>query len=256
MFSPPETWASTVVIPELESSSTRDQGGYKSFRLSMIMGVIFFLFLTAFRVVFTKPRRHGRRRPHSEFKPMEAVMIPPSPLTLPTPSTQRTYDGLCSPTEVSPASSTTSFISNSSQESYIALPTDFPRGPNVTLTKDQLRQAFYFSPKDRRIIDPAGNYWWKGRKSFLRIQFWKVLFERNTNFDKEPDEAPYALPEWVFKNNLGSEWMDKALYYEYPNEYDSKGRLRNTESKNKPRRDASGRFLSSKNKRMRHFVDQ
>lgn len=43
MFTPPETWAPTVVIPELENLPTRDQVGHKSFRLSMTMGIIFHL---------------------------------------------------------------------------------------------------------------------------------------------------------------------------------------------------------------------
>lgn len=119
----------------------------------------------------------------------------------------------------------------------------------MLLNRAQLRQAFYFSPRDRRIVDPAGNYWWNSRKSILRVQLWKALFERNDSSGRDRDEPPYVRLTWVLRSDLGPEWMGKALYFEHPETYDSKGRPRYLSFKGKRRREASGHFLSSKNPR-------
>lgn len=96
----------------------------------------------------------------------------------------------------------------------------------MSLTKEQLRLALFFSPKDRRIADPEEKYWRRGRKSNLRAEFWEFLFERSEDYDPRTDETPKSLPEFVLRSNVGSDWAKLARHFEKLHLYDGRGRLR------------------------------
>ncbi|KAJ5966287.1 hypothetical protein N7481_013001 [Penicillium waksmanii] len=184
---------------------------------------------------------------------MHAVVIPECPKT-PSIRRTRTRDMPPSPPESSPSLSSTFSAPSTPGGEYNAITEGFPRGVDLNLTREQLREAFYFSPKDRRIIDPEEKYWGRGRKSSLRAEFWEFLFERSEDYDPRFDETPYDLPEFVLRSNIGSDWANRARYFEKPHLYDSEGRLRDISPNGRSGRDI-GLFSSTKGKKKRIFDD-
>ncbi|CAI7579702.1 unnamed protein product [Penicillium pancosmium] len=205
---------------------------FNSFFLSVIITVLLaFLVLEVYRFASEKPREKPKRRQISKskrlYQPMDAVVIPESPKT-PTIRRSQTRNMPPSPPESSPSLSSTFSVPTTPGSEYNAIPEGFPHGANLKLTREQLREAFYFSPKDRRIIDPEEKYWGRGRKSSLRAEFWEFIFERSEDYNPLIDETPYDLPEFVLRSNIGSDWASRARYFEKPHLYDCKGRYRDT----------------------------
>ena len=82
----------------------------------------------------------------------------------------------------------------------VPIPLGFPRGPGLTLTDAQLRQALYFTKASHHEIDP-GRIYWRG-DNLLRSRYYKVLFEKRTV--ESPDEWPFRHHKEVLKGNAGS----------------------------------------------------
>ncbi|KAJ5754544.1 hypothetical protein N7533_004087 [Penicillium manginii] len=121
---------------------------------------------------------------------MQAGVIPESPRTPETPSIRQTRDILVSPPETSPSLTSTFSDPSTPKGLFTAIPEYFPCGADLNLTREQLRLAFFFSPKDRCIVDPEEKYWGRGRQSNLRTEFWNFTFERNEDYHPRIDETP------------------------------------------------------------------
>lgn len=254
MFNPPPRWIAHDPEPEIALPPAR--WSFNSFLLSVIITVLLaFLVLEVYRFAFEKPREKPKHRQISKskrlFQPMDAVVIPESPKT-PTIRRSRTRDMPPSPPESSPSLSSTFSAPATPGGEYNVIPEGFPHGADLNLTREQLREAFYFSPKDRRIIDPEEKYWGRGRKSNLRAEFWEFIFERSEDYDPRIDETPYDLPEFVLRSNIGSDWANRARYFEKPDLYDCKGRLRDTPPTDRSRQEI-GLLSSTKGKQKRTF---
>ncbi|KAJ5099390.1 hypothetical protein N7532_006391 [Penicillium argentinense] len=184
-----------------------------------------------------------RKRTRTGDEVVVAVEIPNTPYqqtptraTLsPSPSTPSPLRTIRNGSSSPPPSPISSFLQNNTESTkttgvptkkqYHPVPTDFPRGPDLALTVNQLRQAFYFSPEDRHDIDPEGKIWHRNHGAILRRKWDEHIFERSSEVDPELEGTPYGLPVWVMRSNLGANWIDRAMEFENPMESDPESSL-------------------------------
>lgn len=241
MFTPPPAWASSVLVPAVSFENTASsRWNLKSICTYAIIAILLtFISSKCYRHAFKTHKHRRLQRSWDRFQPMRAVVVPRTPpkprsrsrqavWVPPSPESSPSPEFTPSP---SPQLKPPSCLSTPSQNvPYIAVPRDFPRGPRLVLTRPQLRFAFYFSPKDRRVVDPDAKYWCGGHGTTLRTEFWGLIFDRNFALKQMINgnvcETRFGFPEWVLRSNIGSDWPSKALYFEDPTKYTSKGKLR------------------------------
>ncbi|KAJ5273227.1 hypothetical protein N7478_008352 [Penicillium angulare] len=87
---------------------------------------------------------------------------------------------------------------------HSAYPVEVPSTfPDLVLTDDELRQAFYFRPCHCKQIDPSRVYWRPSSNRLLRNKYHPLLFETEETAD---GTIQYRHSKKVFHTNTGSKW--------------------------------------------------
>ena len=97
----------------------------------------------------------------------------------------------------------------------VPIPEGFPRGENLSLNEDQIKQALYFSKATKALIDPSNIYWRKSDGN-LRTRFHNILSERREVWPECELQWAYLHPERVLRANAGAKWQSAADYFHNP----------------------------------------
>ncbi|KAJ5087642.1 hypothetical protein N7456_011258 [Penicillium angulare] len=132
----------------------------------------------------------------------------------------------------------------------VEVPSTFSTGPDLVLTDDQLRQAFYFRRVTHRIIDPSGKYW--RVSGYLRAKDYHFLFELEEAVDgtlqyRHSIEALHANVGMKWEE-IGRSFHDRNGHYHVPQRGGNERDLR-TEStfQPEPRAELEGQTLEEYN---------